>query len=278
MPELPEVETIRRVLVAGKKDRPPLPGMKISRAEVFWERSIQVPTSDELVNQIKGQEIIDISRRGKYLIFSLSELFLIIHLRMSGDLWVEENDAERGTHHRIWIIFSQGYRLTFNDPRKFGRIWLVKNPAEVLSRLGPEPFDRDFLPETLYTMLQKKKRQLKPLLLDQSFIAGLGNIYTDESLHLAGLHPNLLSSQVLEEDAFKLWKSIRVTLEQGIQQNGASIDWVFRGGGFQNHFSVYGRVNQPCFTCGRMIVHSVVGQRSTYYCPFCQVLPEDDQL
>ncbi len=220
MPELPEVETIRRMLLAGKEDNPPLSGMTISGAEIFWERSIQVPTSAEFASQIIGQEINDISRRGKYLIFSLSDLFLIIHLRMSGDLWVEENDAERGSHHRMWILFSQGYRLTFNDPRKFGRIWLVKNPADVLSKLGPEPFDRDFHPETLYSMLKRKKRQLKPLLLDQSFIAGLGNIYTDESLHLAGLHPTLLSSQVLEEDAIKLWKSIRETLEQGIRQNG----------------------------------------------------------
>ena len=176
------------------------------------------------------------------------------------------------------LFFSQGYRLTFNDPRKFGRVWLVKNSEEVLSRLGPEPFDRDFLPETLYSMLQRKKRQLKPLLLDQTFIAGLGNIYTDESLNLACLHPSLLSSQVHEEEAHRLWWSIRETLEQGIWQNGASIDWVFRGGEFQNHFRVYGRINQPCFTCGRMIVHSVVGHRSTYYCPFCQVLPVDDRL
>jgi formamidopyrimidine-DNA glycosylase len=144
------------------------------------------------------------------------------------------------------------------------------DPDEVLGGLGPEPLGRDFTSQWLYAALQNKHRQLKPLLLDQTFLAGLGNIYTDEALHLAKLHPLRASDSVTEKQAEALREAIRKVLREGIRRNGASIDWVYRGGEFQNYFRVYDREGQPCPVCGTGIQRIVVGQRSTHFCPECQ--------
>ncbi|MCX6034993.1 MAG: DNA-formamidopyrimidine glycosylase, partial [Chloroflexi bacterium] len=135
---------------------------------------------------------------------------------------------------------------------------------------GPEPLSEAFTADWLYSSLHIRRRQLKPLLLDQAFLAGLGNIYTDEALHLAKLHPLLLSDLVTKKQAKGLWQAIRKVLEEGIRRNGASIDWVYRGGDFQNHFRVYGRTGEPCPVCGTPIERTTVGQRGTHFCPKCQ--------
>jgi formamidopyrimidine-DNA glycosylase len=137
--------------------------------------------------------------------------------------------------------------------------------------LGPEPLSQAFTPDWLFSALHLRRRQLKPLLLDQAFLAGMGNIYTDEVLHLAKLHPLSLSDSVTKRQAKTLWLAIREVLEQGIRRNGASIDWVYRGGDFQNHFRVYGRTGQPCPVCGTPVERITVGQRGTHFCPRCQV-------
>jgi formamidopyrimidine-DNA glycosylase len=160
--------------------------------------------------------------------------------------------------------------LAFNDTRKFGRVWLTANPEHVLGKLGPEPFSRGFTPHWLHTALHNKRRQLKPLLLDQTFLAGLGNIYTDEALHIAKLHPLALSNSISAEQAVTLQAAVRRVLKEGIRRNGASIDWVYRGGEFQYHFRVYDRAGKPCPECGATIERIIVGQRSTHYCPNCQ--------
>ncbi len=178
---------------------------------------------------------------------------------------------EPATHDRLILRLSDDRTLVFTDPRKFGRVWLVDDPAEIFKELGPEPLSDDFTPTRLYANLHAQHRQLKPLLLDQSFLAGLGNIYTDEALHMARLHPLTSSDAVSLEEAEILWMAIRAVLEEGIRRNGASIDWVYRGGDFQNHFRVYGRQGQPCPVCGTKIERIVVGQRGTHYCPTCQV-------
>jgi formamidopyrimidine-DNA glycosylase len=162
--------------------------------------------------------------------------------------------------------------LVFSDPRKFGRIWLVDDPSVIFQTLGPEPLSGEFTPTWLDTALCAQRRQLKPLLLDQSFLAGLGNIYTDEALHMARLHPLTPSNSITAEEAEILWMAIRQVLEEGIRRNGASIDWVYRGGDFQNHFRVYGRQGKPCPVCGTIIERIVVGQRGTHFCPKCQIL------
>lgn len=274
MPELPEVETICHCLRVGDAERASILGLRILGVQVLWARSIASPSPAKFRQQITGRAIEAINRRGKYLVFSLDEgFFLLIHLRMSGDLWVESQAEPAANHHRLIFNLENGLRLAFNDARKFGRVWLTQNPAEVLSKLGPEPFDEKLTALQFYLRLHARSRQLKPLLLDQSFLAGLGNIYTDEALFTAGLHPRLLSDQLSREQAETLLSSIRLALSAGIQHNGASIDWVYRGGDFQNYFQVYQRNGQACRRCGAAIERIVVGQRGTHFCPKCQPEP-----
>lgn len=177
-------------------------------------------------------------------------------------------------HDRLVVDFEDGQRIAFNDARKFGRVWFLSEESEELGKLGVEPFDPDLSVETFHEMLHKSHRRLKPLLLDQTFIAGLGNIYTDEALHLAKLHPLTPSSHVSFDQAKSLLKAIRKVLKEGIRRNGASIDWVYRGGDFQNHFRVYQRTGEECVECGTIIQRIVVGQRGTHYCPTCQKLDD----
>jgi formamidopyrimidine-DNA glycosylase len=265
MPELPEVETITRTL------RPDLVGKTILAADLRWERTLATPSAREFEQRIKGQQIREVTRRAKYLNLQLSPDHLLIHLRMSGDLTLQDGKIQPEKHDRLILSLSDGKSLVFNDTRKFGRVWLTENPDNVLHDLGPEPLSNDFTPGWLYQALQARQRLLKPLLLDQSFLAGLGNIYTDEALHRARLHPLTVSNHVTPQQAEALQRAIRQTLQDGIQHNGASIDWVYRGGGYQNHFRVYDREGQPCPVCGTEIQRIVVGQRGTHFCPQCQV-------
>jgi len=267
MPELPEVETIRRKL------RPALLEATLTRAELLWARTLAAPTPEEFARRVAGQAVVEVGRRGKFLIFQLDRDALLLHLRMSGDVWIEAPDEPVAPHHRLILYLEDGRRLVFNDARKFGRAWLVADPQEVVRTLGPEPFDPAFTASELYTRLQGTRRQLKPLLLDQAFLAGLGNIYTDEALHLAHLHPLLPANLVDEAQAARLWQAIRTVLDEGIRRNGASIDWVYRGGDFQNYFRAYQRTGQPCPDCGAPIQRLVVGQRGTHICPNCQTKP-----
>jgi formamidopyrimidine-DNA glycosylase len=276
MPELPEVETIARRLRNGSPETPALLNRRIESAELLWERTLAEPSPQELQSRIIGQTIIDIGRRAKYLLIHLNQETLVIHLRMSGDLLVEETSDPVAPHHRFLINFDDGIRLSFNDVRKFGRVWLMEDPASLFVDLGPEPLENSFTTEILQARLKTRRRQLKPLLLDQSFIAGIGNIYADEALHKAKLHPQTLAASVSPEQAISLWQSIRDVLNLGIQRNGASIDWVYRGGGFQNEFQVYQRTDEPCYQCQTPIERITVGQRSTHFCPSCQPLPDDE--
>jgi formamidopyrimidine-DNA glycosylase len=161
-------------------------------------------------------------------------------------------------------------QLSFQDPRKFGRIWLVADHTEVTGLLGPEPLAAGLTPARFHKLLADRRRQLKPLLLDQTFLAGIGNIYADEALWEAKLHPLSLASRVSREKSGALLRGIRKVLKAGIRRNGASIDWVYRGGEYQNHFKVYQRTGEPCSRCGAKIKRIVLGQRSTHFCPRCQ--------
>jgi formamidopyrimidine-DNA glycosylase len=264
MPELPEVETIARKL------SPILTGREIRTVDLRWARSLATPTPLEFQQRLCGQSIENISRRGKYLRLYLSQDQLLIHLRMSGDLFTRESSLMPEKHDRLIIGLNRDLSLIFNDTRKFGRIWLTSDPEQVLGRLGPEPLEDDFTPQILYARLNDRHRQLKPLLLDQTFLAGMGNIYTDEALHIAGLHPCSLSDSLTKQQAVVLWQAIRDVLQEGIRRNGASIDWVYRGGDFQNYFRVYGRAGEACPVCDTMIDKLIVGQRGTHICPVCQ--------
>lgn len=266
MPELPEVETIARKLKTG------LVGRTIKEVDLRWSRTLALPSPEKFRAQIQGQKIKDVTRRAKYFILHLSDFQLLVHLRMSGDLYIRNGKIKAEKHDRLIIILSGNKSLVFNDTRKFGRVWLTQNPNDVLGRLGPEPLEKAFTPQWLYEALQKKHRQLKPLLLDQTFLAGLGNIYTDEALHIAKLHPLGISDSVSQEQAKALHEAIRKVLKEGIRRNGSSIDWVYRGGEFQNYFRVYDREGEPCNVCGAQIQKIYVGQRGTHICPNCQTV------
>lgn len=276
MPELPEVETIARSLrsggVGGRNDLS-IPGRRVKSARVLWDRTIAEPLPAEFARRLQGQSVLEVGRRGKFLTVQFDQDQLLVHLRMSGDLRVEPDDTQYNQiHDRVLISFEDGIRLVFNDTRKFGRMWLTHQAEQVLGSLGPEPFDPLLDAEAFHRRLIQHNRQLKPLLLDQSFLAGLGNIYTDEALHLAGLHPQMNASRLNSEQSSRLLLAIRQVLTDGIQRNGASIDWVYRGGEFQNMFRVYQRTGKPCPVCGTVIERMVVGQRGTHVCPVCQPL------
>jgi formamidopyrimidine-DNA glycosylase len=271
MPELPEVETIVRKL------KPHLLGKTIKEADLRWARTLAFPSPKKFKEQIKGQEIKAVTRRAKFLILHLSDFSLLIHLRMSGDLSIKDSKIRPAKHDRLILRLLSAQEspsnLVFNDTRKFGRVWLTADPEKVLGGLGPEPLSKRFTPQWLYAALHSKHRQIKPLLLDQTFLSGLGNIYADESLNLAKLHPLTTSDSITVQQTEALHEAIRKVLKEGIRRNGASFDWVYRGGEFQNYFRVYDRAGKLCPACGTIIERIIVGQRSTHFCPNCQILP-----
>ena len=274
MPELPEVETFRRYLLQGNDGAPSILGKRIRDADLLWEGTLAAPEPEEFLARIKGQYVTGIGRRGKNLLIHLSRDTLIIHLRMSGELVVEEQTNTPGKHYRLMINFDDQYRLAFNNIRKFGRIWLTDNPREQLANLGPEPLGDDFTADQLHLLLSSRSRQLKYLLLDQKVIAGLGNIYTDEALHHAKLHPATKSNTLTIEQTERLWESIRKVLLDGIKFQGSSIDWMYQGGDYQTYLSVYNLEGEPCKNCDTPVERIKIAQRSTYYCPTCQPPPE----
>jgi formamidopyrimidine-DNA glycosylase len=274
MPELPEVETFRRHLLQGTDGAPSILGKRILEAKLLWEGTLASPSPNEFKTRIKGQFITDVGRRGKNLLIRLSQDTLIIHLRMSGELIVESKSSELGKHYRLILDFEDDYRLVFNNIRKFGRVWLTETPEDQLGNLGPEPLGEDFSPELFYQLLQSKNRGLKYFLLDQENIAGMGNIYIDEALHRAKLHPAKKTDSLDFQQAEQLWRSIRAVLQEGIKNQGASIDWMYQGGDYQKYLSVYNLEGEPCPACRTPIERIKIAQRSTYYCPACQPSPD----
>lgn len=276
MPELPEVETIMQRLRNGTPEVSPVSGQTIQSVEVTWDRIIEEPDPQTFKQKLVGQTIQNVSRRGKFLHFSLDEGHLIGHLRMSGDMRMEKRITKEGSplppedYDRVIINFREPWRMAFSSIRKFGRMWYVQDPQTVLGNLGPEPLEPDFTPQMLFQILQNHHRQIKPLLMDQKTIAGMGNIYTDEALFRAKLHPRRLSDSLSISETDALYTAVQQTLRQGIQQFGASVDWVYRGGEFQNHFNVYQKDGEPCPRCGTTIQKILVGQRGTHFCPSCQ--------
>jgi formamidopyrimidine-DNA glycosylase len=270
MPELPEVETIAELLRHSDEVGLPLVGQTIVGATLRWPRHIAQPSAQAFGQAVRGQKVRAVGRRGKFLVLDLDRLTLLIHLRMSGDVRMAPSTAPLEKHDLTLVHLAGGCDLRFNDPRRFGRVWLLDDPQTVLASLGPEPLQPGFDAAALAKNLAGRRRQLKPLLLDQTFLAGVGNIYADEALHRARLHPLRRSDRLSAEEVHRLWRSVRAALRSGLRHHGASIDWVYRGGGFQEHFRVYGRAGEPCPVCKTPIRRILVGQRSTHYCPVCQ--------
>jgi formamidopyrimidine-DNA glycosylase len=281
MPELPEVETVAREL------RPLLIGREFASARVLWPRTIAEPDPESFALRVAGQRIVDISRRGKYILSTLvSGDTLIVHLRMTGRLSVAPIDSPElaETHVRAVLYLAGGDVLVFNDARKFGRIWLVPDANSVIGKLGPEPLAWDFTPDVLASRLRTRRTSLKALLLDQTIVAGVGNIYADEALHLAGLHPLRSGAGLNDEEVTRLHAAIQNVLTDAIGERGTTLrDYrppYSMQGAYQDHLQVYQQTDRPCPRCGAPIQRIRVTQRSTHYCPHCQpeMLPATDAL
>ena len=277
MPELPEVETVARLI------RRPLQGRTVTGTRVRWPRTLGGTTPAAFGRAVRGARVTHVGRRAKYVVIELEREgrfhgALLVHLRMTGRLHVVPAEEEPSPYERVALDLDDGRRFVFQDVRKFGRFRFVKDPDEFLEDLGPEPLGEAFTAEWLRGALRGRRRLLKPLLLDQTFVAGLGNIYVDESLHRSGLHPLTPSDRVGPKKARRLWGEIRATLEEAIEREGSSFDTFYRTpegqpGSYQHQFRVYGRDGRPCRTCGRAIVKLVVGQRGTHVCTRCQPKP-----
>lgn len=269
MPELPEVETIvQDLLVAG------LLGIKIEAAQIFWPKTIAGVSPAVFCSKIQGKKVVSITRRAKLLVWTLSDRStLFIHLRMTGRF-----SFEQGPHARVVLKLSDGRELVYHDARKFGRWSLVDDPLAFTQKYGPEPLDPAFTESEFRHRLGVHKRKLKPLLLDQAFIAGLGNIYVDEALWEAGLHPLRMANSLSPTEAKTLFKAIRTVLKRGLTRQGTSLGkgksnfYRLDGsqGSHQDLMQVFRRTGLPCPRCGSSIQRLVVGQRSTHFCPTCQ--------
>lgn len=272
MPELPEVETIVRCLRSGGMTGEPVIDRQIQSADLLNPKTLVFDgTPEDCSRTLSEHRILAVGRRAKYIRIRTDGPEILIHLRMSGDLRCEPEDGEPPrTHDRMVFHFADGMRLVFNDVRKFGRIWVTDDPEKVLGGLGVEPLGEEFTAEWLTEKLSRQRRMIKAVLLDQSVIAGIGNIYADESLFSAGILPTRPADSLSRDECSRLCAAIRRTLELAIAHNGSSFDWAYKGGHFQNEFQVYQRKGEPCPRCGTPIERITVAQRGTHYCPHCQ--------
>lgn len=273
MPELPEVETVKRSLTEK------LIGKKIVELDIHYSGNIRVPEPELLREMLRGKAFQAISRRGKYLIFSLSEdLALVVHLRMTGQLLYVEPTVPVDKHTHLVFALSDGCELRYVDLRKFGTFDLVPQKDlkthKGLKVLGIEPLSSEFTLEWLTEKILNKNRSIKNVLLDQTIIAGIGNIYADEILYEAKIHPERIAGQLGPEEIARLQQAVVKMLNLGITHRGTSIrnyvDGDGRQGGFQELLRVYGRKGEPCEICGELIAKTKVQGRGTYYCSVCQ--------
>jgi len=270
MPELPEVETIKSELA------PCIVGHCITGVTLFWDRIVRQPSLEEFCSCIIGQKIIGIGRRGKYLILNLSSgKVLIIHLKMSGSLLLKPALAEPDKFVRAIIHLDGEVDLHFRDPRKFGVMWLVYDKDTVVGKLGPEPLEAGFTPQLLAKLLKNRTAPIKALLCDQGFVAGIGNMYADEALFAARIHPLRPGGKLSSEEIRRLYNAIQQVLWLAIGCKGASVDTYFRPGGelgtahFQ--FQVAHRLSGKfCPVCGTTIERIPIRNRGSYFCPKCQ--------
>ena len=272
MPELPEVETVVRSLRSGGMTGETIINRQIRSVDCFNPKTLVFDGGAEQCSPVlSGQHMLSVDRRAKYICIRTEDHNILIHLRMSGDLRCEpESAGELRSHDRLVFHFTDGTRLVFNDVRKFGRVWVTDAPESVLDGLGVEPLGEEFTADWLIARLAGLRRVIKAVLLDQNVIAGIGNIYADESLFDAGILPTRQAGSLTPEECRRLRESIRKTLEHAIEQNGSSFDWAYKGGHFQNEFRVYQRRGEPCPVCGTPIERIVLGQRGTHFCPNCQ--------
>ncbi|MBL4607268.1 MAG: bifunctional DNA-formamidopyrimidine glycosylase/DNA-(apurinic or apyrimidinic site) lyase [Pseudomonadales bacterium] len=270
MPELPEVETSRRGL------EPHVAGQVISSVTVRESR-LRWPIPAELGNHLQGGVVRRITRRGKYLLFELDEGTLLIHLGMSGTLRVVPKDCPAAKHDHVDIVLSNGKKLRFNDPRRFGAVlWLQGDPLQhaLLSHLGPEPLTDDFNGEYLYRRSRSKKMATKTFLMDGKVVVGVGNIYANEALFRAGIRPTRQAGRVSLARYEKLAEVVKEVLAEAIVQGGTTLKDFLGSDGkpgyFKQSLQVYGRAGESCLACANPLVEIRLAQRSTVFCGKCQ--------
>ncbi len=281
MPELPEVESVRRgleELVVGET---------VEKVEVRWPRIIGTPAFNQFSKRLIGQTIEKIDRRGKFLLFYFTEDVMISHLRMEGKYQLVEPQANgqlpvRGKHTHVVFYLRSGKKLLYNDVRKFGRMYLVPKGEEFkhksLVKLGPEPIAEEFELEEMRKFLTRRTKAIKGVLLDQEMVVGIGNIYADEVLHKAKLHPITPANRLTEDEEIRLHEAILSILSDAVKSGGTTIRTYANAfgevGTFQDRLQVYGKEGVPCLTCGTEIQKIKVAGRGTHYCPVCQALKE----
>lgn len=267
MPELPEVETVRRSLqtIIGAK----IKTIEINRADIIRK-------SDYQPEVLGGKQITAIKRRGKFLILKIeTELNLIVHMGMSGRFYMlNEDDLLTEKHIHIIIHLDNASKLIYQDARRFGGIWLIKNIDEFFSCMGVEPLSEQFNAGCLGEMVKNRKIAIKSLLLNQNLVCGIGNIYADEALFQAGIRPDRPAGSLTTQEIECLCLAIKDVLKTSIEQRGTTFrdyrDGFNRVGNFQNHLKVYGKVNEKCPVCGAILKRDKIGGRSSHYCEKCQ--------
>lgn len=275
MPELPEVETVRKTLESLVN------GKVIKDVSIFWPKMVKQPIEiEQFVDALRGQSILEIARRGKFLIFYTEDYALISHLRMEGKYGVYSSELPVEKHTHAIFSFTDGSEMRYKDVRKFGTFHLFRKGSEFkeppLLGLGPEPFSEEFTISDLKAKLVKTNRKIKPTLLDQKVLVGLGNIYVDEALFRANIHPERIASTLSDKELATLHKEIITTLSEAVEKGGSTIRSYINSQGqigmFQLELYVYGRQNEPCKKCGSVLEKTVVGGRGTHFCPTCQIL------
>ncbi|QWC00420.1 DNA-formamidopyrimidine glycosylase [Mycoplasmatota bacterium] len=271
MPELPEVETVRQQL------KPLIIGKKIVDISIIYDKIIKI-SNDEFKKKLIHQTFRDISRYGKYLLFELDDYTLVSHLRMEGKYYLRQSINELTKHEHVVFHLSNDMYLTYHDFRKFGTMELVKKGDEFLldslKKLGPEVNDTQLIPDRIYPKIKKSSRPIKSLLLDQSIMTGLGNIYVDETLFLAKIHPEKKGHQLSFEEVECILKSAKQVIQKAIDLGGTTIrsyqSTLGVDGRFQNELNVHTLVGKACSVCQEEIIKIKVGGRGTYLCPNCQ--------
>ena len=281
MPELPEVETVardlrRRLLPSGGG-----PGPVVSGARVAWPGTLRDGDPPSFAAGVVGRRIERIGRRGKQLVIDLDGgAFLTVHLKMTGQLFVVPASLPRDPYERLALTLEDGRELRFRDVRKFGRVGLYAADDDPFDGIGPEPLDPRFTLRVFRVRIRRRRARLKPLLVDQAFLAGVGNIYADEALWRSRLHPLRSAATLRPHDERALYRNVLEILAEAVERRGSSIDDYTAPDGdgeMQERLDVYQRTGEPCPRCGRPIRRIVIGIRATHFCSFCQRLPASDR-
>lgn len=269
MPELPEVETTRRGIA------PLVSGHRVVQI-VVRDGRLRWPVAADIDAHLRGQCLLDVDRRGKYLLFRFADGCLIVHLGMSGSLRVLDAATPPNPHDHIDLVFDHGQALRLRDPRRFGAvIWSADAASHALLRdLGPEPLGPAFTADYLATRARGRRRAIKDFLMDAHTVVGVGNIYASEALFAAGIRPTRAAGRLTRREWTRVVEAIRTTLNEAIEAGGTTLRDFSQADGrpgyFRHALKVYARAGLPCLTCGRIIAARTIGQRASFYCPGCQ--------